>query len=148
MPLLDVSDRGDRLFLGFVASLLVVTAVLAWQAVESQEVKSALQGGFEQPVQLDPGEEGPVGAAAPYRNTGDRTLTLEGAELIEPENVELVDVAVSESSRSVELEGYELAPGREAGIVALVRVEEPGEPAGFEGLRVHYRASGRAGETP
>jgi len=82
VPLLDVSDRGDRLFLGFVASLLVVTAVLAWQAVESQEVKSALQGGFEQPVQLDPAEESPVGAAAPYRNTGDRTLTLEGAELI------------------------------------------------------------------
>jgi hypothetical protein len=148
VPLLDVSDRGDRLFLGFLASMLVVTAVLGWQAVESQEVKSALHGGFEQPVELDPLEEGTVGAGAAYVNAGDRTLTLEGAELIEAENVELIDVAVSEPSGAVELEGFQLAAGQEADLVARVRVKEPGVPAGFEGLRVHYRAGGRAGETP
>ena len=128
--------------------MLVVTAILAWQAVESQEVKSALQGGFEQPVELDPLEEGTVGAGAGYLNAGDRTLTLEGAELIEPENVELIDVAVSEASGTVELEGFELAPGQEADLVARVRVMEPGGLAGFEGLRVHYRAGGRAGQAP
>jgi hypothetical protein len=148
VPLLDLSDRGDRLFLGFLASMLVVTAILAWQAVESQEVKSALRGGFEQPVELDPLEGGTVGAGAGYLNAGDRTLTLEGAELIEPENVELIDVAVSEASGAVELEGFELAPGQEADLVARVQVKEPGGPAGFEGLRVHYRAGGRAGQAP
>jgi hypothetical protein len=150
--LLDLNDRGDRLFLGFLASMAAVTAILGWQAIESQEVKTALQGGLEQPALLeaDPGQ--PTGVAAPYVNAGDRTLTLEGAELIEPtENVELLEIVAREpgASEPHELEGFQVAPNQTVQIDALVRVTgAAGIPAGFEGLRVHYRAGGRAGQAP
>jgi hypothetical protein len=148
--LLDLGDRGDRLFVGFLASMAVVTGILGWQALESQEVKSALQGGFEGPVSFEPLREGEGGGGALYVNAGDRTLTLEGAELIEPtENFELIEVAAREPGalEPQELEDFELAPGAEVEIVTLFRVTGPGE-AGFEGVRVYYRAGGRAGQTP
>jgi hypothetical protein len=147
--LLDLSDRGDRLFLGFLASIGVATAILGWQAIESQEVKSALQGRFG-PVMFEPLGGGDAGGGAPYVNTGDRTLTLESVELIEPtENLELIDAGARPPGAldAEELEGYEVAPGTEIEIVARFRVTGPGQ-AGFEGLRVHYRAGGRAGQTP
>jgi hypothetical protein len=147
--LLDLSDRGDRLFLGFLASIGVVTATLGWQAIESQEVKSALRGGFG-PVMFEPLGEEDAGGGAPYVNAGDRALTLESVELIEPtENLELIDVGARPPGApdAEELEGYEVAPGTEVEIVARFRVTGSGR-AGFEGMRVHYRAGGRAGQTP
>jgi hypothetical protein len=154
--LFDLSDRGDRLFVGFLASMAVVTAILGWQAVESQEVKSALQGGLEHPVRLDGRLEEPTavraGVAVPYVNTGDRALTLEGAGLIEPtDNLHLIEVLAREpgASEPEAIEGFDVEPGSEVELIALVQVTGPaGEPAGFEGLRVHYHAGGRAGQAP
>jgi hypothetical protein len=146
--LLDPSDRLDRLFVGFLAGMAVVVGILAWQAIESQEVKGSLKGGFGH-VSVDPLGEGPGGFAAQYVNEGDRTLTLEGAELIEPTgNVEVLEIVAREPGalEPEELEGFEVAPGEAVEIVALLRISDAGA-ASFEGLRLHYRAGGRAGQT-
>ena len=127
------------------------TAVFAWQAVESQEVKGSLKGGFSAlPVEVEAGAGEEVGVATEYVNEGDQEVTLEGAELILPtENVELVDILARPPAGSapVELEGVDVKPGEAVGIVVLVRVTGEGGPAGFEGLRLHYHAGGRAGQT-
>ena len=144
----------DRLALAFwavIAGLFVSTAVFAWQAVESQEVKGSLEGGFSAlPVEFEAGTGDEVGVATQYVNEGDREVTLEGAELILPsDNVELVDIVArpSETSDPVELEGFDVAPGEEVGIVVRLRVTGESGPAGFDGLRLHYHAGGRAGQT-
>lgn len=149
MRLLDLSRRDDRLFVGFLAATAAIVAVLGWQAVESQEVKGALEGSFGG-VAFEPIGEGLAGAGAPYVNEGDRTVTLEGAELIEPTaNVELVEITAREPGtvEPQELEGYAVSPGETVEIVVVYRVTAPG-PAGFEDVRLHYRAGGRAGQTP
>jgi hypothetical protein len=151
VPLLDLTDRGDRLFLGFLAATAVVVAILGWQAVESQEVKGALTGGFVEPVELraDVGEQ--VTLKTQYVNESDRTLTLEGAELIEPTpNLRLLESAVEAGPPRgvvVQLEGEKLAPRVSKVIRVRVEVTAPGGSAGFDDLRLHYRAGGRAGQT-
>ena len=50
------------------------------------------------------------------------------------------------SDEATALEGYEVAPGEAVQIGALVT--STGSPAGFENIRLQYRAGGRAGQTP
>jgi hypothetical protein len=151
MPFRTPKDRLALAFWALIVGLFVSTAVFAWQAVESQEVKGSLKGGFSAlPVELDAGAGEEQGIATEYVNEGDQEVTLEGAELILPsENLELVDILARPpaGSEPVELEGVDVAPGEAVGIVVLVRVTEEGGPAGFEGLRLHYHAGGRAGQT-
>jgi hypothetical protein len=151
-------DRLGRLFAAFVTVNAVLIAVLGWQAVESQEVKGSLEGGFEAPVVFTEPADRVVGvgdslaASTTYRNSGDRTLTLEGAELIgATPNVELESVTVLERGELPDpfpLEGYEIAPGDSAEVWVEVEFTEVGEVAGFDGLRVHYRSGGRSGLSP
>lgn len=123
-----------RPFLAVLVPTFVMTGVFGWQAVESQEVKRALVGRLA-----------PDGASALLANRGDQTLTLEGVGLIDAPGVELVG-AVARPAGAVEeseLDGFAVAPG--AGVELLLGLE-PGDGV-IGGLRVHYRAGGRAGET-
>jgi len=146
--LLVPRDRLGRVFAGFVAANAVLIAVLGWQAVESQEVKGSLKGGFPEPVEVTEEGDDPVSAVARYVNRGDRTLNLEEAGLIEPTNVEVVEwTASAPDSDEVGLfEGYEVAPGEAVQIGVLVTTT--GAPASFDNFRLQYRAGGRAGQTP
>jgi len=141
------NDRLGRLFVGFVVVNAIVVAVFAWQAVESQEVKGSLKGGFASAVEL-PGPSGEaVDMSASYVNTGTRTLTLEASELIEPHEVDVVDWSASQpGGAATPIEGYEVPPGKAVQITATV--EATGPEAGFTDLRLQYRAGGRAGQTP
>lgn len=145
-------DRLGRAFAGFVAVDAVVIGLLGWQAVESQEVKGSLKalGSFPTgPRLVAEGES--TGAGIAYLNEGDRALTLEAAELIEPtdelEGVEIVAIEPGLLFEPLTLEGYEVRPGESVELVALVPVVQGQEPP-FEGFRVHYRAGGRSGLTP
>jgi hypothetical protein len=136
--------------MGFLISTAVVVAILGWQAVESQEVKGSLKGGLEAPVDI-PAEAGEkLGVAARWVNEGDRTLTLEGAELVGPTAaVELLDIVVARrpgNPETVKLDGFQVRPGDAVVIVALIRATSAGK-VGFDNLRLHYRAGGRAGQT-
>jgi hypothetical protein len=139
-----------RGFYAVIVGLFVSTAVFAWQAVESQEVKGSLQGGFDElPVVIEAtaGEE--VGAAAPYVNEGDREVTLEGAELIgASDNVEVVSIEARSpgGGEPGDLEGIDVAPGDSVEVVVTLRALAAGS-AGFDGIRLHYHAGGRAGQT-
>ena len=139
-----------RGFYAVIAGLFVSTAIFAWQAVESQEVKGSLQGGFaDLPLVLNAAAGDEVGAGAPYVNEGDREVTLEGAELIgATENVEVVsiDARAPGTGEPDELEGLDVAPGESVEVIVRLRVLAAGR-AGFDGIRLHYHAGGRAGQT-
>jgi hypothetical protein len=141
-------DRLGWIFAGFVAANAILIAVLAWQAVESQEVKGSLEGGFAQEVEIVQEGGDPVPALAEYVNRGDRTVTLEGAGLIEPENLEVVEwtAGAPGSEERSAVEGYEVAPGEAVEVGVLVTAT--GAPATFADFRLQYRAGGRAGQTP
>jgi len=155
---LAAKDRLGHAFAAFVAVNGAVIGLFGWQAIESQEVKEALEGGFEAPVvftepaDLEVGVGDSRAAAAMYRNSGDRTLTLEAAELIgATTNVKLVGVTVLERGEFPDpfpLAGYEVAPGESAEVWVSVEVACIGEVAGFDGLRLRYRAGVRSGLSP
>jgi hypothetical protein len=142
-------DRFARAFWGMIAATFVLTAIFAWQAVESQEVKGSLKGGFAQPVLFESGPGDVTGIATRYVNAGDQTVTLESIGLVEPLGVELVGFGLGNPgaiSLLTELEGYAVPPGEAVDLWVEVETTASGT-VGFEGLRVHYRAGGRAGET-
>jgi hypothetical protein len=142
-------DRFARAFWGMIAGTFILTAIFAWQAVESQEVKGSLKGGFAQPVTFESGPGDVTGVATHYVNTGDQTVELESVGLVEPVGVELVGVGLGNPAATpllAEVDGYAVAPGEAVDL--WVEVETTGSgTVGFEGLRVHYRAGGRAGQT-
>ncbi len=137
-------DRFAQAFWALIAVTFVLTAILGWQAIESQEVKGSLRGGLDAPVEVAGGRST---VTASYVNDGDRAVTLESAALVEPDAVEVVDWragAAGDGARA-EVEGYQVAPGEIVEITALVR--STAAEAGFSGFRLHYHAGGRAGQT-
>jgi hypothetical protein len=140
-------DRFARAFWGMIASTFVLTAIFAWQAVESQEVKGSLKGGLEQPVRFESSPGDVTGVATRYVNTGDQTVTLESVGLVAPVGVELVGFGLGNPSATPPLAPeYAVPPGEAVNL--WVEVETTGSGAvGFSGLRIHYRAGGRAGQT-
>ncbi len=136
-----------RPYLALIVPTLVVTGLFGWQAVESQEVKNALTGGFEVEPWFVTGDGGRAAVVTQFENRGDTTLTLESAGLIEPRGVDLIGIRArtAEEPGFRELEGVEVPPG------AFVRIEVSFRPTragrvGFGGIRLHYEAGGRAGQ--
>ena len=73
MPLRMPKDRLALAFWALIVGLFLSTAVFAWQAVESQEVKGSLTGGFSAlPVELEAGAGEQQGVATEYVNEGDQ----------------------------------------------------------------------------
>jgi hypothetical protein len=147
-------DRLGRVFAGFVVANAVLIGVLGWQAVESQEVKGSLQGGLDGGTishqQEDVGQAFPVSIPA-YYNRGDRAITMEALELIEPTpGGEVVGVRGNSFVGDTDddsFEGLEIRPGERLLLEIDVVLTQAGEPLGWRGLRVQYRAGGRAGQT-
>jgi hypothetical protein len=159
-----IRTRPTALFLAVVVvPSAVMTAVFGWQAVESQEVKNALRGGLDDGSLVVQGDVGTVVAfGTPFVNEGDTAITLEDVGLIVPdEGIELSDVRaavtdepatpfVSEDgvpAGAAELEETEVGPGQAVSVIVGVEITEEGDALGFDGIRVHYHAGGRAGET-
>ncbi|MFN8187106.1 MAG: hypothetical protein U0R69_08500 [Gaiellales bacterium] len=141
---------------------VVVTALFAWQAVETQYAKNSLQGGLDGGTLAIQGDVGSVVAfGTTFVNEGDMTLTLESVGLITPtDGIELAEARAGGSEpgatfvsadgvppETAELEGSEVAPGEAVGVVVGVTISQEGDSLGFDGLRIHFRAGGRAGET-
>jgi hypothetical protein len=140
---------------------LALTALFGWQAVESQQVKNSLQGGLDGGSLTVQGSVGAVVAfGAAFVNEGDTMLTLESVGLITPtDGIELAAAGAAPSdpgtrfstdqgvpSEAAELEGFEVAPGEAVSVIVGVQIGEEGDALGFDGLRVHFHAGGRAGE--
>ncbi len=159
-----VRTRPTALFLGLVVvPSAVMTAVFGWQAVESQEVKNALRGGLDDGSLVVQGDVGTVVAfGTPFVNEGDTAITLEDVGLIVPADaIELSDVRAAVSDEPVapfvsgdgvppganEFEELEVGPGQAVSVIVGVEITGEGDALGFEGIRVHYHAGGRAGET-
>jgi hypothetical protein len=153
--------RPSLVLAALLAPAVIVTALFGWQAVESQQVKNSLQGGLDGGTLSVQGDVGSVVAfGTTFVNEGDMSLTLESVGLITPtDGIELEEARAGASepgatfagvdgipSDAPELEGFEVAPGEAVGIVVGVAISEEGDSLGFDGLRIHFRAGGRAGE--
>lgn len=160
----QIRRRPNRVFAALVlAPALVVTALFGWQAVESQQVKNALTGGLDGGSLLVQGDVGTVVSyGTPMVNEGDARITLDDVGLLLPDDgIRLVDAwalaaeqgvapvveAAGPPAGALPLEGFALDPGQVAVVFVGVEVGREGDALGFDGLRVHYHAGGRAGET-
>lgn len=153
--------RTGLVFAALAAPAAIVTAVLGWQAIESQQVKTSLEGGLDGGTLVARGEVGSVVAfGTAFVNTGDATVTLDDVGLIAPtDGIELAAARaapadpgfVVASGQGIptgthELEGFDVAPGEAVGVIVGIKIGREGDSLGFDGLRIHFHSGGRAGE--